>query len=321
MMRDSNMDTTNSGFKRPKTPLAPSQFSQAESLLFNDILDDKVVALRNVMVEFLQVQPFRKFESEFSNFMKRVKRGIDEGHRTGSNVSRLTNVSQICGPGISRPSASFNYRPMATMSMISSNSHSTYRLSENNFLPVDSLNPFKPPLYNLQPKVVLPRIDQSVYNVSQTSNLSTTVIKVNGVNKEISTTNNDYEIGQSSNYIERPNSTEPVAYSNVTIIENGSASNSQQNNELNDEQSSIESLLDGVGFKIVVGLPDGSHVSKKSNNTVQLHQTQAETTEIVEKYLSMWSVNVKEIKSKVKVSMVVLLTGNKNKKNLLVLDD
>lgn len=304
------MDSTNSAFKIPMVPLAP-QYSNAQALLFNDIMEEKALDLRNVMTELLQVQPYRKFESEFSSFLKRMKRLIEEGQRSGSNISRLSNVSQICGPHYSRPSTSLSFRPPTTMSVINSNSHSTFRLHENNFQPIESSNPFKPPInFNVQPRVVLPRLNSSIRKSHELSNLSTTVIEVNQINNKENMTYDNHVSQQAETH----QSNLPAIYSDVTIIDNVSVSNSQQNENKNEGCNSIESLLEDVGFKIIVGLPNNSkHGSKKSNKSHQINQTQINSTKNVENYLSMWSLNIKPIKSvgALKSSKaVIIVTGN-----------
>lgn len=289
------MNSTNSAFKMP---LAPMPHPPSEALLFNDILEEKTQALRNTMNEFLQVQPYRKFEIEFSNFLKRTRQIMLEGQRNGENISRLANSSHISAM-YSRPSSSFNYRPSTTMSTVNSNRNSTFRLPENNFQTMTQLNPFKPPM-DIQPIVVLPRIEQSLYT-SHRSPSCTTVVEVNQLNNETDKKNNNRELSQYSKLTkpsEKSQSNIPNSYSDITMIDNNLDVCSQHDENV-DDNNDIESLMESIGFKIVVGLPSNT----KKNNT----QLPEKTVQNDEKFLSKWSLNMKKINS----FNCVLLTGNK----------
>lgn len=322
-MHHNRTDSSHSTFKMPMLPQPPP--SQSETLLFNDIMEEKTLALRNTLNEFLRVQPYRRFNAEFNDFLKRAQRIIHEGQRSGANISRVTNSSQIA-PLCSRPSASFNYRPLTPMSMTSSNTSnrtSTFRIPQNSFRPIEPVNPFKPPEnMNYEPRVVLPRIEHSSYNSRVSSNYAT-VIEVNQVENESART--EYvKADVHVNYQPPESEVHPQSvvahnsYSDVTINENindKSASCSQEDpehNENDDEGNAIESLLEEVGFKILVGLPDQSDKSQdtKKSNASQL-KNQENVKENIEKYLSKWSVNIKIIKSQLKSSkVIVLLTGS-----------
>jgi len=67
-MMDNQRATSSSTFQ-PQQTAQPS----VESLLFNDIIEEKSQILSDLMVQFLQVQPFSKFESEFNLFARRIK--------------------------------------------------------------------------------------------------------------------------------------------------------------------------------------------------------------------------------------------------------
>lgn len=294
-----------------KVPLALKRTT--ESLLFNDILEEKTVALRDRLNEFLQVQPYHKFNDEFVTFMERTGRIIQESQRAGTNVSRLTNCSHIqpySGPSASfnyRPTASFNYRPSTTtVSMVSSKVGSAFRLPENNYQPIEP-NPFKPPgNINYEPQVVLPRIDSSIYHSSHvTPSSCATVIEVGQENVQV---NDNRENVQSPDPKKNSQSTVVNSYSDMTVIENKVDSNSRHG-----ESHSIDELLESVGFKIVIGVPDTNNTknSQKSNASVQNNNNKLNKTENIEKFLSMWSVNMKHIKSNIKTSKyVVILSGN-----------
>jgi len=311
-------NTTDSTFKMPMAP--PAYPSQSEALLFQDIIEEKTIALHSILNDFLKVHPYRKFDIEFNMFLKRVKRIIIDGHRAGANVSRITNSSHIAPlyarPSASfnyRPSTSFNYRPPTTISMVSSNDHSMLRIPENNFHsiePNEHSNPFKPPDC-LQPRVVLPRIDQSSCVSHESPSTSSTIMKVSQNHNVTVEENNTHEIAQQSKSLSTNRQTARNTYSDVTFEENKSASESHKNENINDDNNSIESLLEDVGFKIIVGLTENkSEISKKSNAS-QHYNNQLNLIENVEKFLSMWSLNMKLIKSSEQSSKYVLiLTGN-----------
>jgi len=295
--------TNSSAFKVPLAP--PPQPFQSETLLFNDILEEKTLALRDNLREFLQVFSYRKFDLEFSNFLKHTKQMVQEGQRAGANNSRIANSSHLV-PMYSRPSG-LNCRPPTTLSMINSTRNSTFRFPENNFQPIEeSSNPFKPPdNYDLQPRVILPRVplpqlEQSNHIYRESPTLSATVIEVNQCTNNVTTkTKNDR---QSPELEERPQSIIPNSYSEVTLIENKAASDSQHNEYVDDGSNSIESILDNIGFKIVVGFPNSN---EKTSNASNQHDKQLN----FEKYLSMWSITAKTINSNSK-SSIVILSGN-----------
>jgi len=311
--------STDSTFKMPMAP--PIYPSQSEALLFQDIIEEKTIALHSVLNDFLKVHPYRKFDIEFNMFLKRIKRIIIDGHRTGSNVSRIANSSHIA-PLYSRPSASFNYRPSTsfnyrpptTMSMVSSSDHSALRLPENNFHsiePIEHSNPFKPPDC-IQPRVVLSRIEQSNC-MSHESPTSSTVIKVSQ-NHDVTVEKNDtHKIPQQSKSLSINQPTARNTYSDVTFEENNSVSESHKNENINDDNNSIESLLEGVGFKIIVGLTENKNETAQKSTASQHHNNQLSVLENVEKFLSMWSLNMKLIKSSEQSNIskyVLILTGN-----------
>ncbi|XP_026806710.1 putative uncharacterized protein DDB_G0289263 [Rhopalosiphum maidis] len=305
--------STDSAFKMPMAP----QFypSQSESLLFQDIIEEKAAALRSLLNDFLKVQPYRKFDIEFNSFLKRIKRIIIEGHRSGSNVSRITNSSQIAPlyarPSASfnyRPSASFNYRPPTTISMVSSSDYGTLRIPENNFHPIEPRelsNPFKPPDC-LQPRVVLSRIDQSGHNSHESPSISATIIEVSQNHNVTVKEKNTPEITRKSKSLSRNEPPAHNAYSDVTFDENN------QNENVNDDNNSIESLLEDVGFKIIVGLTENNETNKK-NSASQHHNNKSNMLGNVERFLSMWSLNMKQIKTSQQSNIskhVIILTGN-----------
>lgn len=290
-----------SAFKIPMAPLPP-QPSQAETLLFNDIMEEKTLALRNTLTEYLQVLPYRNFNIDFDNFLKHANKRIQEVKRAGTNTSRLVNSTQMASI-YSRPSSSFNCRQ--GMSMMSSHRNSTLRLPENNFQPIESSNPFRPPEnFNIQPRVVLPRLDNSGY-ISRESSVCATVIEVSHAKNKAAETNNYHNNFEPSEPKDKSQSIVPNLYSDVTMDENNAVPETQRNNDVN-ASSSIESLLEDVGFKIVVGLPNNSKSIKKIDAS-KSYDKQLIPTKDVEKFLSVWSVNIKLVK----LNTILILTGNK----------
>ncbi|KAE9523231.1 hypothetical protein AGLY_016371, partial [Aphis glycines] len=79
LMMDNQRATSSSTFQ-PQQTGQPS----VESLLFNDIIEEKSQILSNLMNQFLQVQPFSKFESEFNVFLRRIKHITREEQRKGT---------------------------------------------------------------------------------------------------------------------------------------------------------------------------------------------------------------------------------------------
>lgn len=300
------MDSTSSTFRIPILLPPPSQ---TETLLFNDIIEEKTKALRTMFTEFLLVQPYHKFHAEFSNFIKRTKRIIQEGHRNGTSITRTGNSTEIA-PVSSRPSSTVYkpqtslsvvgtnirsaFRPQTTLSVVGSNSRSAFRIPE----PIEQSNTqSRNPEVNIVPTEQLSRTDSSV---NDTSSLEPPPIcpTINEESQNNSTSNPPVV----SITKPKPKPTRN-SYSDVTVV---GEQNNLQNND--DDSSSIESLLDNAGFKIIIGMPDGSNKSKNAS------QVKSENPTFVngEKYLSKWSVNVKLINSVYSKKIVLAITGNKN---------
>lgn len=303
-LHETNMDLSNSTFKVPPAPLP--QPSQAETLLFNDILEEKALALRTNMMEFLQVLPYRKFDIEFSNFLKHTKNMVLEGQRAGANISRLTNSSQIA-PFNPRPSTSFQCRQSSTTMSLMSNRNSTFRAPESSFQPVEPYIPFKPArsVY-LEPRTI-PRIEPSSLASNHSRSLLATVMEVSH-NGDVSRNTNKNTDHNSENVPLPVRSPSSHGYSNVTTNEDELVSNSQQNENLTNGSNSVESLLDGAGFKLIVGLPENYETTK--NNASNHCNSRLQLLQNVEVFLSKWSVNVKTIKSSKSTSKtIIVLTG------------
>ncbi|KAE9524022.1 hypothetical protein AGLY_015669 [Aphis glycines] len=78
-MMDNQRATSSSTFQ-PQQTTQPS----VESLLFNDIIEEKSQILSDSMIQFLQVHPFSKFESEFNLFVRRIKHITRDEQRKGT---------------------------------------------------------------------------------------------------------------------------------------------------------------------------------------------------------------------------------------------
>ncbi|KAE9521308.1 hypothetical protein AGLY_018288 [Aphis glycines] len=85
-MMDNQRATSSSTFQ-------PQQAGQSsvESLLFNDIIEEKSKILSDLMNQFLQVQPFSKFESEFNLFLRRIKH-ITRGEQRKGTYRHLIQI-------------------------------------------------------------------------------------------------------------------------------------------------------------------------------------------------------------------------------------
>ncbi|KAF0702635.1 Uncharacterized protein FWK35_00035001, partial [Aphis craccivora] len=79
LMMNNQRATSSSTFQLQQTA-QPS----VESQLFNDIIKEKSQILSDLMDQFLQVQPFSKFESEFNLFARRIKHITSDKQRNGT---------------------------------------------------------------------------------------------------------------------------------------------------------------------------------------------------------------------------------------------
>ncbi|VVC45965.1 Hypothetical protein CINCED_3A020446 [Cinara cedri] len=289
----------NSTFRMPLIIQPQPPPTHSETLLFNDILEEKITLLRNTFTEFLQVQSYQKFNAEFSNFLKRSKRIIQEGHRNGSNFSRMISSTDIT-PFFSRPSASL-YRPQTALSAIGSSSRSAFKApvptEQSNNLPQNPEVNIQP---TNQPTVHLSRDDNNTCSTSsfQPNVISSTVNENAQEENQPSTsaaftnsTNNQSPAVSDKNTISKRNS-----YSDVTVIEN-----KLEDSQKDDGSNSIESLLGNAGFKIDIGKIDESNISKNKDKVNEKNK---------EKYLSKWSVNLKRIKLVHKSKICLAITGS-----------
>ncbi|XP_025423291.1 uncharacterized protein LOC112692734 isoform X2 [Sipha flava] len=283
-------NSSNSKFQMPQAP--QPQHVQSESLLFNDISEEINADMRNKLHDFLQVLPYRTFKMELANFFKHIDRLKKEAERNGTNISRLTNCSQMV-PSNSRPCTSF--RAPSTMSLISCNRNNTIRQPESNFQSIP-LNSFKPSVHiELESnEVVLPRSNQSNHVSQSSSNMDTTIIKVSHRKNNIAKTKGNHKHLNPPETVFKNTFDPNDAYSNIKlVVENKSAFASHQNKNINNGCYSIDSSL-----LETVGLSNKNKTTKSDAN--------GNNGKRLEKYLSKWSVNMKIIKSK---KSCVLLTG------------
>ncbi|VVC28610.1 Hypothetical protein CINCED_3A008637 [Cinara cedri] len=269
---------------------------QIEVLLFKDILEEKTAALQNILTEFLKVQPHQKFNAEFSKFLKRTKRIIQEGHRNGSNISRIIR------------SSSSLYIPQTNMSVIGSNSRRAFKVPEpnvqSNNLPQNRKGNMQPIMQlshndntcstsSFQPHVLCPTINEKVQEESLPSTSVTLTNSTNNQSTHVSVQN----IPPKRNF-----------YPDVPVIEN-----KLEGSQKDDYSNSIECLLDNVGFKNICRKTDESNMSKNSDKPTCLGNG--------EKYLSKWSVNMKRIKSVYKTKVLLAITGSLLSDNQITIEE
>ncbi|VVC41643.1 Hypothetical protein CINCED_3A014571 [Cinara cedri] len=253
-MADNRIDSPNSALKIPLIvrPQPSQPRSQPESLLLNDILEEKTLDLRNTLTEFLLVEPYSKFNIEFNKFLTHTKRIIQESRQTSSNVTRFNDLSQISQTS-NNPPSSF-YRPQSTASTISSNNNNTsaFKIPEMNYLKKKIL-PTK--LSYLQPRIILSRCDDIAPNSNKTPTLCNTIIEKN---------QKDSNTGENKN-------TNQLASTSKTSDSSKTSAVCKTFNE--DNQNNCKTI-------------------PRNNNAIQLGVNQPKVSENVEKYLSMWSIHV-----------------------------
>uniref|UniRef100_A0A2S2P7P0 Uncharacterized protein n=1 Tax=Schizaphis graminum TaxID=13262 RepID=A0A2S2P7P0_SCHGA len=262
-MMDNQRATSSSAFQ-------PQQIAQPaiETLLFNDIIEEKSIILRDLMDQFLQVHSFSRFESEFNLFARRIKHIARDGQRNGANFTRHT------------------------MQMPSEYDGS----QENNRQHFEPSNAFQRPVVaEHKPKTTLTQNDQ-LKNIPSTTNNSyscDTIIEesiINDCSAQKSTT-------QSEEFLP-PTALIPSSES----LQNDNASPTSFSNANADYAMECDSEL----FESVE-IPSNSD----NTSTSQLNQSQLNCSEKYKvKYLSKWSVNVKQIKSnKGNSKSVIALSG------------
>lgn len=255
----------------------PQQTAQSsvESLLFNDIIKEKSQILSDLMDQFLQVHPFSKFESEFNLFARRIKHITRDEQRNGTYRHTIQTPSENDTPTEDDASR------------------------ENNRQHIESFNIFqqyRPTTTNHKPKTTLTHNDQ-LKNIHCTSNNSCdTIIKESIINNSSTQENR-----QQSEFLPP---TAPIPYSESLQINDTLPTTSNNANADSVMESDAEVF---ESFKT----PSNS----ENTSTSQLNQDQSNCSErsderIKFKYLTNWSVNLKEIKSnKGNSKSVITLTG------------
>jgi len=247
-----------------------------ESLLFNDIIKEKSQILSDLMDQFLQVHPFSKFESEFNLFARRIKHITRDEQRNGTHRHTTQTPSENNTP---------------TEDDV---------LRENNRQHIESFNIFqqyRPTTTKHKPKTTLTHNDK-LKNIPCTSNNSCdTIIEESIINNSSAQKNR-----QQSEFLPPP---VPIPYSESLQINDALPTTSNNGN--------ADSVME-FDAEVVESFKTPSN--SDNTNTSQLNQDQSNCSERSEerikfKYLTNWSVNLKEIKSnKGNSKSVITLTGN-----------
>lgn len=254
----------------------PQQMAQppVETLLFNDIIEEKSEQLRDIMDKFLQVHSFSKFESEFNLFVRRIKHIAKDGLRNGSNLTRysmqmpsnigaqLSNRTEDGGSQVNNtnePANTFKQPSVAKTTL-------TRNRQPNN-------------IRNKKVKFCYPIIEESLINYD--------------------TAQNDT---QRSEFLP-PTAPNPYSVSS----QNNNASPTSFNNKNDDDAMEIDSeLVESVQTSKSSDNTSASQLSQDQSigSVRSLGKSKV-------KYLTKWSVNAKQIKSnKDNSKSVITLTGN-----------
>lgn len=261
--------TSNSRFQEPS-------HMPIETLLFNDIIEEKSTQLREIMDQFLQVHSFSKFETEFSLFIRRIKHITKDGQRNGTNLTRHT--MQFPSDNEAQPSS----KPTEDAG---SQEHA------------EPANVFKrPSVPEYKPRTTLTLNNQPNNILNKTMNLCDTII-------EESLTNDDTQKD-----IQLPEClppTAPIPSSGSSQSDN--ASSTIFNNENDDD--TMESNSDLVESVQISNNSDNTSTSQLSQDQSNCSARRLGNSKV--KYLTKWSVNTKPIKSnKGNSKPVITLTGN-----------
>jgi len=255
------------------TTFQPQQTAQPaiETLLFNDIIEEKSLILRDIMDQFLQVHPFSKFETEFNLFTRRLKHIARDGQRNGTNITR--NTMQMPSDNVAQPKPS---------------EHSESQ--ENDPQHAEPTNTFQRPMtQDYKHRTTLPYTDQSS-NIpfNTTNNLCDTIIEESSISNDTTQKN--------AQQLEFLPLSVPIPYSGSSQIDNASLStgNGNDDNAMESDSKLVESAKSPTNS-------DNTSISQL-NQFKRIENTKA-------KYLTKWSVNTKEIKSNKGNSKVITLTG------------
>ncbi|CAI6352642.1 unnamed protein product [Macrosiphum euphorbiae] len=248
-----------------------------ETLLFNDIIEEKSEQLRDIMDQFLQVHSFSKFESEFNLFLRRIKHITKDGQRNGTNHTRHTM-----------------HMPSDNGAQLSS------KPTEDGGSQVDNTgeppNAFKrPSVPEYIPKMTLTRNSQSNNILNRTMNFCDTIIEESLIN----------DTAQEGT--QQPEFLPPTAQKLYSVSsQNDNALPTTLNNGNDVDTMEIDSeLVESVQIPNSSDNTSGSQLSPdQSNRSVgSLEKSKV-------KYLTEWSVNTKQIKSnKGNSKSVITLTG------------
>jgi len=271
-----NQRTTSSSTSQPHQIAQPA----IETLLFNDIIEEKSSQLRDMMDQFLQVHSFSRFESEFNLFIKRIKHIAKDGQRSGTNLSRhlmqtpLDNGAQPLSKSTEDGGSQVYNQPHA-----------------------NSTNSFKqPPVADFKPRTILTLNNPSNNILNKTMNICDTII-------EESLTNND-SAQKDTQQPECLPPTAPIPCSGPSQSDN--ASPTTFNNGNDDIMESDSELLESVQK-----LNNSEDISASQLSQDQSNCSVKSLGKSKMKYLTQWSVNTKEIKSnKGNSKSVITLTGN-----------
>lgn len=266
-----NRRTTPSSFQ-------PHQMAQPaiETLLFNDIIEEKSLQLRDMMDQFLQVHSFSKFESEFNLFVKRIKHITKDGQRNGTNLTR--RITQMPLDNGAQP---FSKPTEDGGSQVYNEQHA------------EPTNSFKqPPVADYKPRSMLTLINPS-NNINKTMNICDTII-------EESSTNND-SVQKDAQQPECLPPTAPIPCSVPSQSDNASTTAFNNGND-DDTMESVESVQ-------ILNNSDNTGTSQLSQDQSNCSVRSLGKSKV--KYLTKWSANTKEIKSnKGNSKSVITLTGN-----------
>jgi len=257
-----------------------------ETLLFNDIIEEKSVQLRDIMDKFLQVHSFSRFESEFNLFIRRIKHIAKDGQRNGANLTRHS---------MQMPSNNDTNLPRHSMQMPSNNgAQPSNRTMEDGGSHVINTN--EPANAFKKPSVAKTTLTRD----SQSNNIRNKTIKFCEPIIEESLINNDI----AQNDTQQPEFLPPTVPS-----QNNNASPTSFDNKNDD---------DAMEFELVeaVQTPNSSDLGSDDTTASQLSQDQSNGSvrslrKSKVKYLTKWSVDTKQIKSnKGNSKSVITLTGN-----------
>jgi len=248
-----------------------------ETLLFNDIIEEKSSQLRDIMDQFLQVHSFSRFETEFNIFLKRIKHITKDGQRNGTNLTR--HITQMPLDNGAQPLS----RP--------TEDGGSQVYNEQN---VEPTNSFKQPTVADYKSSTLSRLNNIL---NKTMNICDTIV-------EESLTNND-SVQKDTQQPECLPPTVPIPCSGPSQSDNASPTtfnNGNYDDTMESDSESVESVQ-------ILNNSDNTGTSQLSQD--QSNRSIRSLGKSKVKYLTKWSVNTKEIKLNMGNSKsIITLTGN-----------